>query len=88
MWPQYHHRIWSLLDMYNEMAYPVSPQIRKSSFPNLFKSILLARQKTACAFEKAGFPKHHSPSTCLGIEIQPRYTATVRNDIEVQKEYS
>lgn len=79
---------YSLLGMYNEMAYPVSPQIKKSYFPNIFKSILIARQKTTCTFETAGFPEHHSPSTCLGIEIQPRYSAAVRNDKEARKERS
>lgn len=79
-----HQRIWSLLDMCNEMAHlKIFPELRNNSSPNTCNFILLARWKTACIFEKAGFPRHLSTCTCLGIEIQPRYSATVRNDIEV-----
>ena len=44
------------LIMCNEMAsLEVFPELRNSSSRNTCNSILLARWKTACIFEKAGF---------------------------------
>ena len=67
--------------MYNKMAHlEVFPELRDSSFPDIFESNTSYKTEN-CIFEKAGFSKHLSPSICLGMEIQPRYSVTIRNDM-------